>query len=242
MTTIMHEAIKRWRLPLVCLVWMFSLLGLLVRNDYKTFLTADFLPILALTILALFPMALIALLRPVAPRLGMKEIFQTAVILLPLAHIYYSTKTTLGSGAFTSRYVGAAEIVGEPSRPAQPDAEGETSLLDLFLETDKYAEKHVSVVGMLATDNIQVEQIFGRKLPLVFRFIMNCCAADATPVALVLDCDAAGKMENDAWVEAAGILRIRNIDDQELLVLENATMQSAKAPQDPYLYMKWGVF
>ena len=100
----------------------------------------------------------------------------------------------------------------------------------------------VAAVGMLAKDNRQVEEILGEKLPLVFRFVVNCCTADAMPVALVLEGGGAERLENDAWIEASGTFRIRNVGGQELLVLENARIAAAAKPAQPYLYMQWGAF
>ncbi|MDR1744569.1 MAG: hypothetical protein LBS30_02320, partial [Planctomycetota bacterium] len=90
MMRILVETAKRWRLPLVCCAWMLSLSGLLMRGEYETFLSANFLPVLALAVLALLPLAFFALMRRTPPRLGVREILATAVLLLPLVYIQHS--------------------------------------------------------------------------------------------------------------------------------------------------------
>lgn len=241
MMQIVVETAKRWRLPLVCLAWMLGLSGLLVGRGYETFLAANFLPVVALAAVALAPMALCSLLRRSSPRLGAKEALGTAIILLPLVYIHHSLGTTLGAGAFNARYVGTGPGGGSAA-PVRGGPGAETSLLALFTEPEKYDGVDVAAVGMLAKDNRQVEEILGEKLPLVFRFVVNCCTADAMPVALVLEGGGAERLENDAWIEASGTFRIRNVGGQELLVLENARIAAAAKPAQPYLYMQWGAF
>lgn len=95
---------------------------------------------------------------------------------------------------------------------------------------------------MLAKDNPQVEKLLGKKAPLIFRFVINCCAADASPLAVLLDgCDV-GSLANDAWIEASGTFRIKNTGMYELLILEDAEVRETETPEQPYLYVQWGVF
>ncbi|MDR1611191.1 MAG: hypothetical protein LBT97_00235 [Planctomycetota bacterium] len=262
MMRIIAETARRWRLPLICFAWMFTFLGLLLRKSHETFLSANFLPIIILATVALAPLAIFSLLRRTPPRFGAMELLGTAVILLPLVHIYHSAGMTLGAGAFAARYVGAGGGAGNSSSSgrdaaddwgkwkADPDApnaaepetdDEETSLLDLFENADQYNGRKVTVTGMLAKDNPQVEQVLGVKQPILFRFAINCCAADAVPLALVLECDDSD-LKNDDWIKASGTFRIRPMGKLDLVVLENAIMQPAMRPRQPYLYSQWGLF
>ncbi|MDR0361063.1 MAG: hypothetical protein LBJ46_00005, partial [Planctomycetota bacterium] len=186
MTEIVMETFKRWRLPLVCFAWMFSLFGLLLRNSYESFLTTNFLPIIILAAVVLAPMAFFSLLRRDFPRFGMREALGTAMLILPLVYIHHAKGTTLGAGAFASRYVGAGIGGGSASYNGATSG-GEFDLLTLFMNPEKYDDQEVTVVGMLMRDNPQVEEILGVKRPLLFRFAINCCAADAVPLALILE-------------------------------------------------------
>lgn len=242
MTHIIAETIRRWRLPLVCLAWMFTLLGLMMRGAYESFLAASFLPIIILSIAILLPLAFLALLRRTVPRFGVREALATAILLLPLAYIHHSKKTTLGSGAFSTRYVGSGISESRGMSPVRGGDNGGTSLLTVFLETDKYAGKKITVLGMLAKNNAQVERLLNKAYPLVFRFVMTCCAADATPIALVLENGEAVNLKDDDWIEASGRLRVRTVGGQDLLALEEASIRPVPAPEQPYLYMQWGVF
>lgn len=235
------ETFKRWRLPIVCFAWLFSLLGLLMRRGYETFLAANFLPILVLAILALLPMTLCAFIRRSPPRFGMREALAAATVLLPLVYIHQAVGTTLGSGALHVRYVGTGAIGNERNSAEEGIGTGETSLLTLYLEADKYEGRRITLVGRLAKENPQVVEMLGEAQPLLFRFVINCCAADASPVALVLEGDGAESLRDDDWIEATGTFRIRKVERYELLVLEKATIRATKAPPQPYLYMQWGI-
>ncbi len=116
------------------------------------------------------------------------------------------------------------------------------TLLTLFMKPGEYDGKNISLVGMLAKDDPQVEKILGVKRPIMFRFLINCCAADAVPLAMVLDGDDAGLLKNDDWIEASGVFRIRDAGGQKLPVLENAAIRPAKQPEHPYLYALPGGF
>lgn len=242
MMRIIVETARRWRLPLVCCAWMFTMLGLLMRRGYETFLAANFLPVIVLAVIALLPMGLFALLRRATPRFGVREALGTAIILLPLVYIQHSKGTTLGSGAFAARFVGTGIAAGESAPAGRGAAGGEVSLLDLFMDTEKYDGQKIVVMGMLTKDNPQVEQILGEKLPVVFRFAINCCAADAMPLALILEGGDTGSLKNDEWIEASGTFRSRDTGKMELLILEDAKIRPAEAPEQPYLYPKWGMF
>ncbi|MDR0362255.1 MAG: hypothetical protein LBJ46_06165 [Planctomycetota bacterium] len=233
------EAARRWRLPLVCFLWMFCLLGLLARRRYETFLTANFLPILALAVMALLPMTLCALLRRASPRFGAREALATAIVLLPLVYIRHADGITLGASALQTRYVGTGALVNRNGSSADLAVPEDTSLLTLFLDADKFEGKDVTLVGMLAKGNPQVVELLGEKRPLIFRFVINCCAADAAPIALVLEGNVADSMRDDDWIEATGRFRVRKVDRFELLVLEEATIRPTAAPSQPYLYSLW---
>lgn len=241
MISALLETAKRWRLPLVCCAWMLCLSGLLMRRGYETFLSANFLPVIALAALALLPLALCALARRATPRLGLREMLGTAVLLLPLVYIQHSRGATLGSGAFNTRYIGAG-LGGGSASGGLTAPDGETTLLTLFMKPEEYEGKSISLVGMLTKDDPQVEQLLGAKQPILFRFAINCCAADALPLAMILEGVDAEGMQNDDWIEASGTFRVRDTGKQKLPVLENAAIHPVKQPAQPYLYSTLGVF
>ena len=242
MMQIIMETFKRWRLPLVCFAWMFSLLGLLLRSGYKAFLVANFLPVIVLATAALAPMALFSLFRRNVPQFGIKEVLGTAILLLPLVYIHHAKGTTLGAGAFATRYVGSGIANSGVVSPGQETSNGDLTLLTLFMNPEKYDDREVTVVGMLMRDNPQVREILGVKRPILFRFAINCCAADAVPLAIILENNDIGALKDDDWIEVSGIFKIRKAAGQDLLVMENTTVVPAVQPATPYLSMVWGYF
>ena len=242
MNRIIVETTRRWRLPLTCYAWMFTFLGLLTRGRYETFLAADFLPVIILATVILLPLSVFSLLRRRTPRFGARELLGTAVILLPLVYIHHSGGATLGAGAFATRYVGMGVVPGKAGSIVPESADNETSLLDLFMNSEKYSGREITVTGMLAKDTPQVEQILGVRRPVLFRFAISCCAADATPLALVLEDGDADALKDDDWIAVSGTFRVRSVKGFDLAVLEKASIRAVPPPEQPYLYSQWGLF
>ncbi|MCD8349250.1 MAG: hypothetical protein LUC93_01390 [Planctomycetaceae bacterium] len=237
---ILFETVRRWRLPLVCLAWLLTILRLLPNREYQTFLSGGFFPILIAACAVLLPLTMLALVRRDTPQLGARETLATALVLLPLVYVNHARGAVLGSGALDTRYVGSGLAGGATG--ARATVGGGETLLDLYLDTEKFVGKNVSLVGMVAQNNPQVLEVLGESKPLLFRFVINCCAADATPVAVILDGDMPSTIMNDDWVQATGVFTVRNVGGQDLLVLADAAAVPVATPREPYLYMQWGVF
>ncbi|MBO8163272.1 MAG: TIGR03943 family protein [Brevibacillus sp.] len=71
---------------------------------------------------------------------------------------------------------------------------------------------------------------------VVARFSVSCCTADASVYGILVETEEAGKFATDSWVEVSGTLRLRTINDFEMLVLEVEQVKPAEEPDDPYVY------
>ncbi len=70
--------------------------------------------------------------------------------------------------------------------------------------SDCYHGHRVIFTGMVLRDE-QLKQYYDTA---VYRFMINCCAADALPLAIAVDSDQAGAFANDQWVQVDGIFWI----------------------------------
>jgi uncharacterized repeat protein (TIGR03943 family) len=71
---------------------------------------------------------------------------------------------------------------------------------------------------------------------MVSRFVITCCAADATPVGLYVAWPESKTLTEDQWVEVFGQFEIRQIDGKPTPVLLAETVTVIDIPDQPYLY------
>jgi hypothetical protein len=73
----------------------------------------------------------------------------------------------------------------ESPRPASPPKS--VTIGDLYYAPRAYEGKRVRLIGMLHKNDPKVKESFGESLLIVFRFVVTCCAADASPMAVLVD-------------------------------------------------------
>jgi uncharacterized membrane protein YcgQ (UPF0703/DUF1980 family) len=66
--------------------------------------------------------------------------------------------------------------------------------------------------------------------------LINCCAADALPLAVALETEQVVAMDNGQWVQVEGTLQFVEIKSQSEPVLKKATITSTKSPEIPFLF------
>lgn len=82
----------------------------------------------------------------------------------------------------------------------------------------------------------QLKPHFGGKDLAVYRFLINCCAADALPLAIALDSDKADEFVNDQWVQVNGIFDLQQIDGKPVPLVSKPRIKLVEAPAVPYLF------
>jgi uncharacterized repeat protein (TIGR03943 family) len=71
---------------------------------------------------------------------------------------------------------------------------------------------------------------------LVSRFIVTCCAADASGVAMLVEWpDAAGLAEN-TWVRVRGPVRAAEMSGKPIPLVLAVTVEPTAQPEHPYMY------
>jgi putative membrane protein len=82
----------------------------------------------------------------------------------------------------------------------------------------------------------KLKQYFGGKDMAVYRFLINCCAADALPLAIALDSDQADTFDNDQWVKVDGIFDLQQIGGKPVPMVSKPQIKPIAAPAVPYLF------
>lgn len=97
-------------------------------------------------------------------------------------------------------------------------------------ELSDYVGKSVEVTGFVFHPGNLPEKTF-----LVSRFVIRCCAADATPVGLKVDYDWEKYFKTDEWVQVKGKFEIRNINGSDDLIIIPESVEQVEVPERPYI-------
>jgi putative membrane protein len=229
-----RRGLATWTVQVFVLaLWLVALLWLLEQGRYQRFIAPLFGGLLAGAggLLLLFLLATVwhdRSLTQCAPPLGRWA--RAAVLLLPLVYLSVAPAGGLGSAAFAGRSTGAGRPTAIRRLPPHPEADGTVELLDLLTNFDHYAGQRVHVVGIVYR---------GAGVPpghiVLFRFVLTCCAADALPAAVLVECARPDDWAADTWVRATGVPRLTELDGQAAPSLGRAELAPCAAPANPYL-------
>ena len=97
-------------------------------------------------------------------------------------------------------------------------------------DLDFYVGKKVDVTGFIFAPNTIPEETF-----IVSRFVIRCCAADATPVGLKVKYDWKSNFKTDDWVRVTGKFELIKIDEIDELIIIPENVVSTEVPDRPYI-------
>lgn len=97
-----------------------------------------------------------------------------------------------------------------------------------------YKGKDVEVIGFIFTTKI----IDPNSQFFVGRFVIRCCAADATPVGLKVDYNWKDKFKEGDWVKITGKFAVNNKNGYEDLYIEPTKIELTAVPDKPYITWK----
>ena len=235
--------------PVLFLVWLWALVSLLLNEQYVLFLRPEFAWVLILAVGILLGF-MKAGWQEQRSTFGVAEALRFMVLVLPLLYLYNSRGISLDAKAFRNRslalpVIQATKLLPVPSTPKSGDPDSDTdvqlheiTLADLYRVPERYTNQRVKLIGRYHRDERAIRDL-GSRVRVVFRFSINCCAADATPLAVLADVNEATLLEDideSVWVEVEGIFYIKEKADRRLPLLENATIQPTAPPRRPYLF------
>jgi uncharacterized repeat protein (TIGR03943 family) len=152
---------------------------------------------------------------------------------LPIAYEHKQRKTegeTPQPSFKTNKDILRDEIALKPSTPVQ-----QVTILDLLNNPGLYEGKRVKLSGMVYHDR-DVDKFFGNGSIVVFRFVINCCVADAVPAVSIAQLNSGNPPKNNTWVEAEGTFLMEENNGQPVPVLKNSSIKQAQKPAQPYLF------
>lgn len=107
------------------------------------------------------------------------------------------------------------------------------SLLDLTRHPTSYINKKVILRTMIYS---------GKEVPegytALFQFMLICCAADARPIAVLVDLDKVGSVDKEKWVETTGRFKMITLEGNSAYYIDVKTMKNVSEPPryEQYLY------
>lgn len=244
------DQLKRWLIFFVFAVWSGFLLFLLTGRYYVVFLRPEFGVLLAIAYFISSGYMITAIFRSGAASMNMSAVTRALVLLIPVLYGFASQDTILEGQAFMQRYTGVTGLNFNsdfnnaeadnypyqinPGNLKNGENEDET-ILSIYLDPEKYRGRHVKITGMFQRDK-ELREYFGGIETVVYRFVINCCAADALPLAIAFDSNQAAIYENDQWVQIEGIFDIKQIDDQKVPLIIEPILKPVDKPTFPYLF------
>lgn len=104
--------------------------------------------------------------------------------------------------------------------------------LNAYPEPDAYTGERVEVTGFVVND----PALSGDYLFLC-RFIITCCAVDASPVGLPIQlADKDESYPNDTWLEVKGKMTTTTIAGKRQLAIVPDSLEKIPTPKDPYSF------
>lgn len=253
------EHLKRWLHPSVFAIWTGFLIYLLASRRYVAFLRPEFGLLLAVAHFVAMGFMLAAMVRPKTTEMDAPAILRALVLLVPVLYFMVMPNTMmLGNQAFKKRFTGTNNGAMSRQAPSMISSQGsendsdvaaplkeldstrqgmpqERTILEIFLNPNFYKGQRVIVTGMILRDE-QLKPHFGGRDTAVYRFLINCCAADALPLAIALDSDQTDVFSNDQWVQVDGIFDLQQISGKPVPMVSKARIKTVEAPAVPYLF------
>ena len=113
---------------------------------------------------------------------------------------------------------------------------GELTILDLYDMPEKFIGKQVAITGMLHKDDEQIAKDFGKNIPIIYRFVITCCVADALPAAILVDTKDYAKFDEGSWVRVKGTFSTVEKEDSMVPTILNSTIENIPVPEQQYMY------
>ncbi len=243
--SVLLNNIRSFDRVMLCFFWLMALSGMIAREDYTLFLRPQlvFLPAFAFFIFLAF--FLVEMQRSDQPRAEPRgRGLRWLILISPVLFLPVARQTTLGEAEFDQRWLG-----GEASMPAtasqppwmsprhtpavapnNPDMFGV-----LYWHPEPYHMQQVSVLGMLRRMP-EITEMHGTDAGLLFRFVINCCVADAVPFGILLADGLPQDAVDGDWIQVQGKLVYEPTPPFNVMRIEEATATKAPTPRNPYAF------
>ncbi|HEX2698544.1 MAG TPA: TIGR03943 family protein [Anaerolineales bacterium] len=161
------------------------------------------------------------------------------ILVLPLLIGILIPSRPLDATAASTRGMNvSAPLVGASSTTHQLEMAADTrNILDwirIFNSTSDlspYLGQTARVTGFVYHD-----PRLGANQFIVSRFVITCCAADASAIGMLVTWDKSNDLKDSAWVEVKGPVQTSQLGGQLIPLIQAVLVQPVDQPNQPYLY------
>ena len=237
-----------WLELIVQFLWLAFLIVLVIGNEGKQlaseFLNPKYFWLLYLSIVFFSVFLSNTLIKILARSEGKKAAPIFIYLLIPLFFLPASLKAKLGSAAVTRRGVVFQEIqksdfpVETPETLVSPftgaalefkNTDGTDQYLELLSNPEESLGRNVNIVGQAAFNPLLPEGSF-----YIFRFIIFCCAADATPSGFIVTGIDSSDVETDQWYRVRGRIGMTSMDGIDYLSIGAQSLEHVDELDPPF--------
>ncbi|MFH2002760.1 MAG: TIGR03943 family protein, partial [Planctomycetota bacterium] len=233
-----HQKLEKILGVAVLAAWVLAFSGLLMSGNYRSYITPKLWPLLALGLVFLIVALIVRITagRGHHDHGGRKALWvRTGILILPLLYLASVHGESLGAFAFNKRSVGFLPLPNQAGMEEAVEDGGEglkaRDLNELIWNYVRLSGRRVTTLGQVAKDASLPEGYF-----ILFRFMINCCVADARPIALFVDLKGATDLEEDTWIKVTGVMETEKVSGRTALVIRTEEMERVDKPDDIYLY------
>ena len=162
------------------------------------------------------------------------------LVILPIVLGLLVPPSPLGAAAMSSREISVTSLTSAAA-PGQNDIlskpKGDKNILDWLIEfystndPAAFSGEEARLIGFIYRDErFEADQF------MISRFVISCCAADATPLGLIVRWPETDSLAEDQWVEVKGHLEPGRFGEEEVLIVVADTVTPTEIPDQPYLY------
>jgi putative membrane protein len=181
-------------------------------------------------------------------RRGIGLLLQMGIMIVPLLYLPAAVRSELSPDAAKkrsfsmSRFGRTAEnaSLGRTSRSSDTGGKagsrddqlpGNPSLIRLIMKSSHYEGKRVATLGKICLDDRLPKGSF-----FCYRLLMVCCAADASPVGVMVHYDKIDSVKNGDWVRVEGKVGFTTFQGHRAVKLVAERVEPASQPKDPYVW------
>ena len=230
---------------MLCFFWLFSLSGMIARDEHTLFLRPSLIFLPVFTFLIFLAFFLVEMQRSDQARVESRgRGIRWLILISPVLFLPIARQTTLGQAEFDQRWLGGEAamptIASQPpwmtsQRSSPPPTQGQDLFGRIYWNPEPYHLQNVSILGMVRRMP-EITDMHGPDAGLIYRFIINCCVADAVPFGILLTDGLPLDAADGDWLQVDGKLVYERTPPFDVMRIENVQATHAVAPRNPYAY------
>ena len=165
------------------------------------------------------------------------------LVLLPIVLGLTVPAQPLGASALANREINTG--LNQNSLPgilgtARQKASTDKNMLDWWrsFRTSSDANTDRELIGQPAriVGFVYKDPKYGPDQFMLVRYIVSCCVADASALALLIESPEGATLADDQWIQVDGLFKAGNLSDWQWPILEASTITPVDVPDLPYLF------